>query len=120
VYFSTDEVIRMLIQRFKCLSCRKTFNILPQFVVPYKRYCIFVILSLLDASQHGQSTHAVHKDLGLACSHIRYLLKQFRQIHLVGTLTLEEHIPPSEISSFMETYRIQFGYDFMQIVSVVK
>lgn len=120
VYFSNGKCIQLLIQRFRCSSCLKSFSLLPQFVVPYKRYCIFITMSLLSAYQEGLSIHELYRNLGLDRSHIRYLLKQFRQLHLDGILSLEERIPPSDISGFMEIYRMQFGCDFMQIVSVVK
>lgn len=117
IYFSNGRGLQLSIQRFKCVSCLKSFCVLPRYVVPYKRYCIFITMSLLSAYQEGISIHELHRIFGLHRSHIRYLIKQFRQMHLIGLHTLEERIPPSNTSRFMEMYRIQFGYDFMQIVS---
>lgn len=47
--FVDDQIqrIRLRKPRFLCLSCQKTFSLNPPEVIPYKRYCSFLIVLCL-------------------------------------------------------------------------
>lgn len=47
VDFDWDGVIR--VRRYLCMACRRTVSLLPEFVMPYRRFAIVVIAAFLKA-----------------------------------------------------------------------
>lgn len=51
IYFDEDGTKKILIiRRLRCVKCKKIHHELPDFLVPYKRYCVKVVQQCVDTS----------------------------------------------------------------------
>lgn len=112
LYLSPDErrVIQML--RLKCISCQITFILLPPQVIPYKRYVMGTIYSVLKQLT-TRSVYWLEKTRGFSAKLLRYWLRQYQDDHQLF-LMLYRHLD-SDLTQLYRTYWP--GRRFMQLIS---
>lgn len=114
-YFSRKKDSLLMVQRLKCTSCKRTHVVLPPMAIPFKRYTMNFLVSVLSTIQ-AKSLYLAQKHYDLCASYLRYIMKQFHSWHQIGVNILRIHFPPKDIHAFSIRYKTHFRYDFMQIL----
>jgi len=70
---------RIPVCRLKCPSCKKTFSLLPSFLLPYFQYTVDVILDKIRASLVGRVVSGYHQ---LALFYRKRFFRQLTQVEM--------------------------------------
>ncbi|MBE3570819.1 MAG: hypothetical protein IMW92_12120 [Bacillales bacterium] len=73
-----EESNRIPICRLKCLACKKTFSILPDFLIPYFQHTTLTILERLQQFLVEKKTSGSRQ---LLAFHLRRYLKGLKWVH---------------------------------------
>lgn len=113
LYISPDERLVIRMRRLKCSSCMITFIVLPPTVIPYKRYVMETIYSVLKQL----TTHSIYwleKNRGFNAKLLRYWFDQYRSFH--QPFINLYHPLACDLAQLYQTYWP--GHRFMQLISV--
>lgn len=103
------------VNRMKCCSCFRTFVLLPESVVPYKRYILVSLISFLTVILEVNKT-SCRKWFDLNNSYIEFLFQQYKRLHEKWVFTTNQIFTPLDPLSFGKIYHQQVGTKFMQLI----
>lgn len=114
VYFDAYFSFQLTISRIYCQDCQRYSRILPDYLLPHKRYILSFICAILG--EKGR-VYGLTKRYRISRSLIRYWQGQFQQGHQLGLKVLEVQFPLIDYEGFLARYRKAFGYSFMQLLT---
>lgn len=114
VYLNHTYSFTLQISRVRCANCSCLSRILPDYVIPHKRYVVGLICLALDVTQ---SVRSVSNRTALSTKLIRYWRTQYKKWHEVGLQALMGHLPLEEYPVFLQSYKESYGYAFMQVLT---
>lgn len=115
LYKTREERTIITVTRMKCCSCSRTFVLLPESVVPYKRYLLVSLISFLSVVLEVNKT-SCRKWFDLNNQYIDFLFNQYHCLHEKWLLTTNLLFPPQDPLTFGEQYHRQIGKKFMQVI----
>lgn len=115
LYKTREDRTIIEVQRMKCCSCFITFVLLPESIIPYKRYSLVSLVSFLTVVLEVNKTRC-RKWFDLNNHYIDFLLRQYKQMHEKWVHTIDHLFPPEDALSFGRRYHQQVGKKFMQII----
>lgn len=95
LYFLDGEC-QIQLTRMRCLSCTKTFVLLPPEIIPHKRYLANIVISAVKET-YASSAYEVERWTDLSQSLLTYWLHQFKQWYLAWAYILDAwHMPATD------------------------
>ena len=112
LYFLEGEC-QILLTRMRCLSCTKTFVVLPPEIIPHKRYLATIVITAVKEAC-ASSAYQVEHWSDLSQSLVTYWLKQFNLWYLAWALIKEVWQVPAK--GWLMTYALMDPWHrFMQV-----
>lgn len=103
------------VRRMRCCSCFRTFVLLPESIVPYKRYILISLISFLTVVLEVNKT-SCRRWFDLNNQYIDFIYRQYKQFHERWVLIINQSFPPKDPVSFGKAYHQRVGKKFMQVI----
>lgn len=103
------------VTRMRCCSCFRTFVLLPESVIPYKRYLLISLISFLSVILEVNKT-SCRTCFDLNNQYLDFLLRQYTTFHEKWVRTLNHPFPPHDPCQFGRLYHQRIGIKFMQVI----
>lgn len=115
LYKSREERTIIRVNRMKCCSCFRTFVLLPESVIPHKRYLLTSLISFLAVVLEVNKT-VCRKWFDLNNHYIDFLMRQYHTQHEKWIAITGYSFPPDDPLAFGVQYHHQIGVKFMQVI----
>lgn len=114
IYLSSDRHAVIELNRLYCESCYRTFSLLPDYIIKFKRYVAPFIIEVIS-SILSSSIKKTSKELNLSKGYLRYLKNQYYERHHHALKILRIDLQHNDPFNICKLFINKFKYNFMQI-----